>query len=93
MKTSFATVATFVVAALSAVSAAPVDETKLAKRFSGKATYYTPGLGSCGSTDSDSSMIVAMNVEQGNGFCGKQISITNESTGTSVSATVHDCEC
>lgn len=38
--------------------------------FSGKGTYYDVGPGSCGKTDTDSEMVVAINKSQmGNGKC------------------------
>ncbi|KAI8084067.1 RlpA-like double-psi beta-barrel-protein domain-containing protein-containing protein [Gilbertella persicaria] len=51
--------------------------------YSGDATYYTPGLGSCGGENSDSDMIAALNhVQMSNGAnsnnnpnCGRSISI------------------
>ncbi|KAI6085758.1 RlpA-like double-psi beta-barrel-protein domain-containing protein-containing protein [Hypoxylon rubiginosum] len=41
---------------------------------SGDMTYYTPGLGSCGWTNSESDMVVAMSPGQ-SGNCGKSINI------------------
>lgn len=70
--------------------------------FKGDATYYTPGLGACGETSSESDYIVALNSPQfhqssssssgGNSnyntFCGKKVEITKG--GKSVKATVVD---
>jgi hypothetical protein len=56
----FAAVATALCLALvGQVSAAPLED-GVAKRapYSGIATFFTPGLGSCGGTDNDNSMIV-----------------------------------
>ncbi|KAI1763331.1 RlpA-like double-psi beta-barrel-protein domain-containing protein-containing protein [Hypoxylon sp. FL1150] len=40
----------------------------------GDMTYYTPGLGSCGWTNSATDMVVAMSAAQ-KGHCGKSINI------------------
>ncbi|KAI9608456.1 hypothetical protein H4Q26_004638 [Puccinia striiformis f. sp. tritici PST-130] len=66
----------------------------LQPRFSGKATYFAPGTGACGGTNSESDLIVAMNQAQyeGGSQCGKTVSIKNEASGKSVQAKVVD-EC
>ncbi|THH29213.1 hypothetical protein EUX98_g4959 [Antrodiella citrinella] len=68
----------------------------------GQATFYTPGLGACGGTNSESDLIVAVSTQIFTGFpgaganpnlnpiCGKQLTATFE--GKSVSVTVVD-EC
>lgn len=62
--------------------------------FSGDATYYTPGMGACGWTNSESDKIVALNVDQfgstsnGNENCGKKIKI--EYNGKEVEVEVTD---
>ncbi|KAI1098315.1 RlpA-like double-psi beta-barrel-protein domain-containing protein-containing protein [Jackrogersella minutella] len=55
--------------------------------FSGDMTYYAPGLGSCGQTNSESDAVVAMSPNQ-NGNCGKQIIISYG--GKTATATVAD---
>ncbi|RKO92863.1 RlpA-like double-psi beta-barrel-protein domain-containing protein-containing protein, partial [Blyttiomyces helicus] len=57
----------------------------------GDMTYYTPGLGACGQTNSESDYIVAMNQAQYDGTCGNQVCITYNG-GSGVTATVMD-EC
>ncbi|THU87576.1 hypothetical protein K435DRAFT_804188 [Dendrothele bispora CBS 962.96] len=44
----------------------------LVRRNTGDATNYTPGLGSCGQTNTEADMVVAVHTPQ----CGKQISAT-----------------
>ncbi|CAO1619002.1 unnamed protein product [Sympodiomycopsis kandeliae] len=62
------------------------------KRASGQATFYDAGLGACGDTNSASDMIVAVTPSMygGGSNCGKQISITNQKTGTTQQATIKD---
>ncbi|KZF25633.1 hypothetical protein L228DRAFT_203469, partial [Xylona heveae TC161] len=61
---------------------------------SGDLTYYTPGLGACGETNSDSDSIVALSsdlmgtVSNGNQYCGKKVTLSRG--GKSVQATVVD---
>ncbi|ORZ12225.1 RlpA-like double-psi beta-barrel-protein domain-containing protein-containing protein [Absidia repens] len=58
--------------------------------FSGDATYYTVGLGSCGKTSHDSQLVAALSsdlMSKGK-YCGKKIKIKTP-TGT-VTATVVD---
>ncbi|KIJ55840.1 hypothetical protein M422DRAFT_109174, partial [Sphaerobolus stellatus SS14] len=64
----------------------------------GDFTYYEPGLGACGSTNSASDLIVAVPPEtfasygsqlsNGNPVCGKKIIL--EANGKTVTATVED---
>ncbi|KAI1122162.1 RlpA-like double-psi beta-barrel-protein domain-containing protein-containing protein [Nemania abortiva] len=44
--------------------------------YTGDITYYQPGLGACGETNSDSEAVVAMSPSQYTGNCGKYITIT-----------------
>jgi expansin (peptidoglycan-binding protein) len=44
--------------------------------FTGDITYYQPGLGACGETNSDSEAVAAMSPSEYNGNCGKFITIT-----------------
>lgn len=65
--------------------------------FSGDATYYAPGLGACGWTNTESDFIAALNVDQFNGFgsmsngnpvCGKKATIQYQ--GKTVTVTITD---
>ncbi|KAI1756410.1 RlpA-like double-psi beta-barrel-protein domain-containing protein-containing protein [Xylaria castorea] len=56
--------------------------------FTGDITYYQPGLGACGETNSDSDAVVAMSPEQYTGNCGKSITITKD--GKTATAKVVD---
>ncbi|KAI0850833.1 RlpA-like double-psi beta-barrel-protein domain-containing protein-containing protein [Daldinia vernicosa] len=59
--------------------------------LSGDMTYYTPGLGSCGQTNSETDMVVALSPAQfaaDSQACGKQIQI--HMGGKSALATVVD---
>ncbi|KAI1142001.1 RlpA-like double-psi beta-barrel-protein domain-containing protein-containing protein [Hypoxylon sp. FL0543] len=50
--------------------------------YSGDMTYYTPGLGACGITNSESDAVVAMSPAQ-YGHCGQSIKISyNGKTAT-----------
>ncbi|KAI0185740.1 barwin-like endoglucanase [Xylaria flabelliformis] len=46
--------------------------------YTGDITYYQPGLGACGETNSDSDAVVAMSPSQYIGNCGKSITITKD---------------
>ncbi|KAI0856456.1 RlpA-like double-psi beta-barrel-protein domain-containing protein-containing protein [Xylaria cubensis] len=46
--------------------------------YTGDITYYQPGLGACGETNSDSDAVVAMSPSQYTGNCGKSITITKD---------------
>ncbi|CAG8523863.1 5482_t:CDS:2 [Ambispora gerdemannii] len=56
---------------------------KRGKTFSGEATYYNPGLGSCGKNSANTDMVVAINKPQWgnpanpnkNKICGKKIRV------------------
>ncbi|KAI0474469.1 RlpA-like double-psi beta-barrel-protein domain-containing protein-containing protein [Xylaria cf. heliscus] len=56
--------------------------------FTGDLTYYEPGLGACGETNSDSEAVVALSPAQYNGNCGKSITITKD--GKTATAKVVD---
>ncbi|SAL99166.1 hypothetical protein [Absidia glauca] len=79
---------TFAAALLTIVSsvgfftaAAPV----LQKRNSGDATYYTVGLGSCGKTNSDSEMVVALSGDiMKKSKCGSTIHVKSASGSVTV---------
>ncbi|CAG8776224.1 9561_t:CDS:2, partial [Acaulospora morrowiae] len=75
--------------AFSTIDTAPL----LAKRdesYKGRATFYDPGLGSCGITNSPQDFIVALNIPQytGNDVCNKVVLITGPKG--SVKCTVTD---
>ncbi|KAG9300490.1 hypothetical protein G9A89_010117 [Geosiphon pyriformis] len=67
-------------------------------QFSGDGTYYNPGLGACGETNSEGDLIVAINKPQwgnpsnpnNNPICGKQVQVSGPKG--SVIATIKD-EC
>jgi expansin (peptidoglycan-binding protein) len=56
--------------------------------LAGDITYYEPGLGACGWTNSDSEYVVALSPSQYGGSCGKMISIAKD--GKTVQAKVVD---
>ncbi|KAI1325141.1 RlpA-like double-psi beta-barrel-protein domain-containing protein-containing protein [Xylariaceae sp. FL0255] len=57
--------------------------------YSGDLTYYTPGLGSCGVTNSDSDHVVALSsADYDASYCGKTITITKG--GKTATASVED---
>ncbi|KAI2602761.1 RlpA-like double-psi beta-barrel-protein domain-containing protein-containing protein [Hypoxylon sp. NC1633] len=59
--------------------------------FDGDITYYTPGLGSCGKTNTDSDLVVALSPAQFSTVpdaCGKKIQISLD--GKKATATVVD---
>jgi hypothetical protein len=69
------------------------------EQMSGQATYYTPGLGACGDTSSDSDLIAALNKDQfysggnsgvsnGNSNCGRKAKVTRG--GKHVTVTIVD---
>ncbi|RWA07987.1 hypothetical protein EKO27_g7115 [Xylaria grammica] len=71
--------------------AAPLASNGLAERsqtFTGDITYYQPGLGACGQTNSDSENVVAMSPSEFQGNCGKTITITKD--GKTATAKVVD---
>ncbi|KAI8061188.1 RlpA-like double-psi beta-barrel-protein domain-containing protein-containing protein [Gongronella butleri] len=75
---------------LVAVHGAPMN---LARRggaeSSGKATYYNTGLGSCGKTNTDTQLVVALSAsDMKKSYCGKKIKVMYH--GKSVLATVVD---
>ncbi|MBW0540924.1 hypothetical protein O181_080639 [Austropuccinia psidii MF-1] len=80
---------------LNIIAAPPSALSKpLARRYSGKATWFTPDTGACGDTNSESDYIVAMNYKQyGQGEpCHKHVKIQNKSNGKTITAKVTD-EC
>jgi expansin (peptidoglycan-binding protein) len=59
--------------------------------MSGKATYYTPGLGSCGKTNSESDMVVALSSsDMSKSLCGKSITVKSK-TGSVTVKVVDTC--
>ncbi|KAI1472612.1 RlpA-like double-psi beta-barrel-protein domain-containing protein-containing protein [Daldinia caldariorum] len=64
-----------------------------AAAFSGDMTYYTPGLGSCGQTNSESDAVVALSPSQYAAdpqLCGKKIQI-HMGGKTAVATVVDKC--
>lgn len=53
----------FLVVFLLGALAAPIERRK-SSQFSGDLTYYTPGLGSCGETNTATDLIAALNAPQ-----------------------------
>ncbi|KAI0888601.1 RlpA-like double-psi beta-barrel-protein domain-containing protein-containing protein [Annulohypoxylon maeteangense] len=56
--------------------------------FSGEMTWYQPGLGACGQTNTASDAVVAMSSPDQDGHCGQTVSISYG--GKTVTATVVD---
>jgi len=55
---------------------------------SGRGTWYEPGLGSCGKTNSRADAVVALSTNFGKQYCGKSISISYG--GKTTNAVVED---
>ncbi|KAI1270354.1 RlpA-like double-psi beta-barrel-protein domain-containing protein-containing protein [Xylariaceae sp. FL1019] len=76
-------------AAVGSALAAPTFTSSIANRsYTGDITYYEPGLGACGWTNSDSEDVVALSTADYDGNCGKSITITKD--GKTASAKVVD---
>ncbi|KAI2466788.1 RlpA-like double-psi beta-barrel-protein domain-containing protein-containing protein [Annulohypoxylon bovei var. microspora] len=56
--------------------------------YSGEMTWYQPGLGACGQTNTESDAVVAMSSPDQDGNCGKTIQISYG--GKTTTATVVD---
>ena len=85
----FTTVALY--APLVALSAAvPLDSVPLSKRYDGRITFYTPGLGACGQTNSASDFVAALASPafDNPSHCGQSVVVTVG--GKSVTVTVVD---
>ncbi|KAI8089466.1 RlpA-like double-psi beta-barrel-protein domain-containing protein-containing protein [Halteromyces radiatus] len=83
----FQSILLFICLMITLIQALPLQERSI---FSGDGTFYTVGLGSCGKTNTDSELVVALSsslMAKGK-YCGKKIKITTP-TGT-VTATVVD---
>lgn len=67
-----------------AVQSAPILEAR--GSFSGKATFYAVGLGSCGNENSDNQMVAALSasIMKGEKFCGKSITLKGGSGSVTV---------
>lgn len=86
----------------SSTSSSAPTSTGTSSEFSGEGTYYAPGLGACGETNTDTDLIVAISYDlfdqytpngnpNKNTLCGKKIIASYE--GKSVEVTVVDrCE-
>lgn len=57
--------------------ASATTTTRAAGTYTGDITYYQPGLGACGQTNTDGEAVVAMNAAQYAGSCGRMIAITS----------------
>ncbi|KAI0156785.1 RlpA-like double-psi beta-barrel-protein domain-containing protein-containing protein [Xylariaceae sp. FL1272] len=69
--------------------AAPTTTSSIANRsYTGDITYYEPGLGACGETNTDSEDVVALSTADYDGNCGKTITITKD--GNTAQAKVVD---
>lgn len=77
----------------SLVSATPLfsSTTALSKQASGEATFYNPGLGSCGWTNRDNDMIMV--IADGKPNCGKIATVNRTDTGKSIEVKVVDTCC
>ncbi|EIW74629.1 plant expansin [Coniophora puteana RWD-64-598 SS2] len=72
-------------------AAAPAEEAKLQRRFTDqRMTYYYPGVGACGYTNTDTQYVVALNpTDYANGAnCNRSLTITYQ--GNSAIATAVD---
>ncbi|KAF8488670.1 expansin family protein [Russula emetica] len=65
-----------------------VDGKSAALTGSGRGTWFTPGLGSCGETNSAADSIVALSTNFGKKYCGQTITIHYK--GKTASAVVTD---
>ncbi|KAG5636578.1 hypothetical protein H0H81_007586 [Sphagnurus paluster] len=72
--------------------AAPISELVARAGFTGRATYFEVGLGSCGQSSANAEYIVALNPSTyaSGSHCGQQIQITDPKSGVSATATVRD---
>ncbi|KAI0812117.1 RlpA-like double-psi beta-barrel-protein domain-containing protein-containing protein [Xylaria sp. FL0064] len=66
----------------------PAAVTARSQTFTGDITYYQPGLGACGETNTDAETVVALSPAQYDGACGKTITITKD--GKTATAKVVD---
>lgn len=70
-------------------NAAPVLDSR--GSMSGQATYYTPGLGSCGQTNSEDDMVVALSsADMSKSMCGTSITVKSK-TGSVTVKVVDTC--
>ncbi|GJJ13665.1 hypothetical protein Clacol_007921 [Clathrus columnatus] len=76
------------------VSAKPIPASLVARDFQGQGTFYYQGgaFGACGQVHQDSDFIIALPESQYNGgsHCGQSVTITDQSTGNTQTATVAD---
>ncbi|KAF9451491.1 hypothetical protein P691DRAFT_699142 [Macrolepiota fuliginosa MF-IS2] len=79
-------------ATAAATSSSSATDPGTAGAMSGKATWFNVGLGSCGQTNTDSELVVALatSTMSGGQSCGKNIQITDASTGKASTAKVVD---
>lgn len=76
-------VITALVSLIMTVSSAPIEARGA---MSGDGTFYTVGLGSCGSTNSDSQMVAALSgsLMGSKSYCGKSVTIKGPSGSVTV---------
>ncbi|KAI9497371.1 RlpA-like double-psi beta-barrel-protein domain-containing protein-containing protein [Zychaea mexicana] len=75
----------------SSVNSLPIERRGGGGSFSGDGTFYTVGLGSCGKTNKDSDLVVALSsklMSSGKNYCNKKIKV--ETDKGDVTATVVD---
>ncbi|KAI5927081.1 RlpA-like double-psi beta-barrel-protein domain-containing protein-containing protein [Camillea tinctor] len=86
---SLAQIAVALSCAVGFVAAAPAVQPRDAS-FTGDLTFYAPGLGACGSYNTDAEAVVALSAAQfvNSNPCGKTITITKD--GKTATATVVD---
>ncbi|KAG2234232.1 RlpA-like double-psi beta-barrel-protein domain-containing protein-containing protein [Thamnidium elegans] len=79
----FSILITALVTLIMTVSSAPIEARD---SMSGDATYYAVGLGSCGSTNSDSEMVAALSgsIMKSKENCGKSVTIKGPSGSVTV---------
>lgn len=74
--------------------AKPIPASLIARQFQGRGTFYFQdgATGACGQVHQDSDFIIALPESQydGGSHCGKSVTITDTSSGTTHTATVAD---
>ncbi|KAI0016169.1 RlpA-like double-psi beta-barrel-protein domain-containing protein-containing protein [Xylariomycetidae sp. FL0641] len=79
---------TLLAAAVGSAVAAPAQ---VQARSAGDMTYYTPGLGACGQTNTEGEAVVALSPADYAGACGKTISIQMGGGGSAKAKVVDKC--
>ena len=75
---SFTAITSAAIVAFATVSAAPAEHKSLAARSNGELTWYNPGLGACGETNSDGDAVVAVSASifDSEKVCNRKIRVT-----------------